>query len=83
MEVEMLFVGYNDFISKKNDKHYNVLKFLTSPKFSNDGTKCDVELISVFVEEDSTYRSFVKDNKIMSRVPVKVLLNGTSVRYTI
>ena len=83
MEKELIFIGYSDFTSKKNDKHYNMLKFITEPEVSNDGKRADSEPISVFVEEDFKYQAFIKENALLTRVPVKVQINGTQVRYSI
>ena len=83
MEKELIFIGYKDFVSKKNNKHYNMLDFITEPVVSQDRTRADCEKITIFVEDDSKYAEFLKEHSLLSKVVVNVTINGTNVRYSI
>lgn len=78
---KVLFVGYGNFVSKAG-KDCFVIKVLTPPRISDDKTRADVELVSIFTEEDK-YNKFIKTNELMTECDVTVNVIGTQARYEI
>ena len=81
MEQKLIFTGYHDF-DGKNEKHYNVLDFITEPKVSEDGKRATVANVTIFTSEEK-YSKFIKSVSLMSLVSVKCEINGDKVRYFI
>lgn len=81
MEQKLIFTGYHDF-DGKNGNHYNVLDFITEPKFSEDNKRANVIPVTVFTDSKK-YAEFIKSVELLSLVSVKCEINGDKVRYFI
>lgn len=79
--MKMLFVGYKKFKSKA-EKNCFVLNFLTPVRISQDSSRADSEIISVFTDETS-YDTFVNSKELMTQCEVKQDVVGTKVYYSI
>ncbi len=78
---KVLFVGYGSFKSKAGNDCF-LIKVLTPPKISDDKSRADAELVSIFTEEEK-YNKFIKTNGLMTECDVSVSVIGTRVKYEI
>lgn len=77
----MLFCGYRNFESKKGNNCF-VLNFLTPVVVSQDNSRANSEIISIFTDEKK-YFDFVRKNPVMSKYDVKQDVVGSKVYYSI
>ncbi len=78
---KVLFVGYGNFVSKAGKDCY-LINVLTPPKVSDDKSRADAELVSIFTDEDK-YKKFIDTNELMTECDVTVTVTGTRVKYEI
>jgi len=80
---ELILKGYTTGVSKKNEKNFYRLDFMSKPIISNDKMKAFCTNVSIFVPNEQEYLSFIKSHTLLSVVKVNAQIFGNSIRYTI
>lgn len=82
MKEDLIFVGYRQFNSKKNNQDYFVIDFITKPKKSAVNNNVTATPIQVFVEKQK-FSDFVQSHKLLETISVSFEIQGDKVRYFI
>lgn len=82
MKDDLIFVGYRQFNSKKNNQDYFVIDFISKPKKSALNNNVTVSNIAVFTDKEK-FSEFVQSHKLLETISVPFEIQGDKVKYFI
>lgn len=82
MKDDLIYVGYRQFNSKKNNQDYFVIDFISKPKKSAINGNMTVSNIAVFTDKQK-FSDFVQSHKLLETISVPFEIQGDKVKYFI